>query len=58
MVKDYSKKLLIEPIFRSLNILPAQLEEYSGAYGALKLIELHILDKKKAKSKKSTEKKK
>jgi glucokinase len=58
MVKDYSKKLLIEPIFRSLNILPAQLEEYSGAYGALKLIELHILNKKKAKSKKSTEKRK
>jgi len=58
MVRDYSKKLLIEPIFNSLNILPAQLEEYSGAYGALKLIELQILGKKKSKNRREIEKKK
>jgi len=47
LIKEFSSKIVIKPIFESMEILGAELGEFSGAYGALKISEMpEILERR------------
>lgn len=40
MIKDEARKIVIKPIFDSMELLPAELGEFSGAFGGLKMAQI------------------
>jgi glucokinase len=40
MIKHEARKIIIKPIFDSMEILPAELGEFSGAFGGLKMAQI------------------